>query len=111
MYYYFIVPQCKHAPIVYAAKSTLKVKKGKSATLTCIVRTKEACSLISAMFYWRNPQGRVVIKNTKRVESRLGGVRMTLAIKHTMKNQAGAYKCITRNARTKKFSSVRLNVE
>ncbi|CAB4031971.1 Hemicentin-1, partial [Paramuricea clavata] len=108
------LPRCQHAT-VNSPQSNISAKKGNSVTLTCLVETKKDCRTSLASFYWRNPKGKIVIKNSKVQAISSGGsynvVRMTLTIKHARKHRSGTYKCITKSVRYNEASKVVLNVK
>ncbi|CAB4027737.1 Hemicentin-1 [Paramuricea clavata] len=107
------MPPCYQRPTVYSLQTNVTVKKGTNATLTCIVQLEKDCSAQAQAFYWRNPQGRIMIKNTNTLTStgRNKDVLMKITIKDVKKSQIGTYKCIARNAHGKSSSGVWLNVE
>jgi hypothetical protein len=108
------VPPCQHAT-VNSPQPNISVKKGNSVTLTCLVETKRDCRTSLSSFYWKNPKGIIVIKNSKVQAVSSGGrynvVRMTLTIKHARKHHSGTYKCITKSVRYNEASKVVLNVK
>lgn len=107
------MPPCYQTPTVYSPQTNVSVKNGTNATLTCIKKLEKDCSAQYQAFYWRNPQGRIMIKNTNTLTSigRNKDVLMKITIKDVKKSQIGTYKCIARNAHGKSSSGVWLNVE